>query len=98
MELIKPKSEKRINEKTLLITVDIGKRVNVGYGRCPNRAEIKPFEFSNDRPGFEKFWNRIQETQAKHELERVVLGFESTAAYGEPLVHYLKDCCRELVQ
>ncbi len=98
MELIKPKSEKRINEKTLLITVDIGKRVNVGYGRCPNRAEIKPFEFSNDRPGFEKLWNRIQETQAKHKLERVVLGFESTAAYGEPLVHYLKDRPVELVQ
>ena len=98
MELIKPKSEKRINEKTLLITVDIGKRINVGYGRCPNRAEIKPFEFSNDRPGFEKLWNRIQETQAKHKLERVVLGFESTAAYGEPLVHYLKDRPVELVQ
>lgn len=98
MELIKPKSEKRINEKTLLITVDIGKRINVGYGRCPNRAEMKPFEFSNDRPGFERLWNRIQETQAKHKLERVVLGFESTAAYGEPLVHYLKDRPVELVQ
>jgi transposase len=98
MELIKPKSERRINEKTLLMTVDLGKRVNVGYGRCPNRAEIKPFEFSNDRAGFKKLWNRIQEAQAKHKLERVVLGFESTAAYGEPLVHYLKDRPVELVQ
>jgi transposase len=98
MELIKPKSERRINEKALLITVDIGKRTNVGYGRCPNRAEIKPFAFSNDRPGFDKLWNRIQETQAQHKLERVVLGFESTAAYGEPLVHYLKDRPVELVQ
>jgi len=96
--MITTKNAKRINEKTLLVTVDVGKKVNVGYGRRPDRSEIKPFEFSNDRSGFEKFWKRLQESQHKHPLERVVVGFESTSVYGEPLVNFLKDRPVELVQ
>ena len=96
--MITTKNAKRINEKTLLVTVDVGKKVNMGYGRRPDRTEIKPFEFSNDRPGFDKFWKRLQESQHQHPLERVVVGFESTSVYGEPLVNFLKDRPVELVQ
>lgn len=96
--MITTKNAKRINEKTLLVTVDVGKKVNIGYGRRPDRTEIKPFEFSNDRPGFDKFWQRLQESQSKRLLERVVVGFESTSVYGEPLVNFLKDRSVELVQ
>lgn len=96
--MITTKNAKRINEKTLLVTVDVGKKVNIGYGRRPDRSEIKPFEFSNDRPGFDKFWERLEESRHKHPLERVVVGFESTSVYGEPLVNFLKDRPVELVQ
>ncbi len=96
--MIATKNAKRINEKTLLVIVDVGKKVNVGYGRRPDRSEIKPFEFSNDRSGFEKFWKRLQERQHKHPLERVMVGFESTSVYGEPLVNFLKDRPVDLVQ
>jgi transposase len=98
MEMIKPKIARRINEKTLLVSVDIGAYINYGYGRRPDRTEIKPFKFSNDRPGFEHFWKRIKESQAQHPLERIVVGFESTSVYGEPLVHFLKDRPVEVVQ
>lgn len=98
MEMIKPKNAKRINEKTLLVTVDIGAYVNYGYGRRPDRTEIKPFKFSNDRPGFDQFLKRIEESQAQHPLERIVVGFESTSVYGEPLVHFLRERPVELVQ
>jgi transposase len=96
--MITTKNAKRINKKTLLVAVDVGKKVNSGYGRRPDRTEIKPFEFSNDRPGFEQFWKRIQESQRQRPLERVVVGFESTSVYGEPLVNFLKDRAVELVQ
>jgi hypothetical protein len=80
--MIKPKIARRINEKTLLVTVDIGADVNYGYGRRPDRTEIKPFKFSNDRPGFVQFWKRIEEGQAQHPRPQdiVNLGVEALTA------------------
>ena len=63
MNKIETKKLKKVNEKTLIVTVDIGKTTNMGYGRCPDRTEIKPFEFFNNSQGFKKFWNRMVEAQ-----------------------------------
>lgn len=43
MKEIRTKGRKIINEKTLLVTVDIGKTTNMGYCRCPDKTEVKPF-------------------------------------------------------
>jgi hypothetical protein len=40
------KKVKRLNEKTLLVTVDIGMVKHSGYCRCPDGTEVKPFDFS----------------------------------------------------
>lgn len=95
---IETKKLKKVNEKTLIVTVDIGKTTNVGYGRCPDRTEIKPFEFFNNSQGFKKFWDRMVEAQKAHHLEEIVVGFESTGSYGEPLQHFLMKRPVKLVQ
>ena len=86
-----PKKVSLINEKTLIVAVDLGKESNMGYCRAPNGFEVKPFKFSNNREGFDRFWDTIQAAMAEYELERAVVGFESTSSYGEPLQHFLKD-------
>ena len=98
MNKIETKKLKKVNEKTLIVTVDIGKTTNTGYGRCPDRTEIKPFEFSNNGQGFKKFWDRMVEAQKANHLEEIVVGFESTGSYGEPLQHFLMKRPVKLVQ
>ena len=98
MNKIETKKLKKINEKTLIVTVDIGKTTNMGYGRCPNRKEIKPFEFSNNGQGFKKFWDRIVQAKEANHLEEIVVGFESTGSYGEPLQHFLMKRPVSMVQ
>ncbi len=89
MNKIETRKRNLVNGKMLIIAVDIGKTTNVGYGRCPNGIETLPFEFSNNSEGFKKLWDRICQTLAVHHLEEVVVGFEPTGSYAEPLVHYL---------
>jgi transposase len=98
MRKIETKRLKKVNEKTLIVTVDIGKTTNIGYGRCPNRTEIKPFEFFNNGQGFKKFWDRIVQAKEANHLEEIVVGFESTGSYGEPLQHFLMKRSVALVQ
>jgi transposase len=98
MRKIETKKLTFVNSKSLLVTLDIGKENHYGYCRCPDRTEIKPFEFSNNRAGFEKLWACIAATKTAKGLEEVIVGFESTGCYGEPLVHFLKDRPVKLVQ
>ncbi len=98
MEKIQTKKIKSVNNKTLIATIDIGKGLNMGYARCPDRSEVKPFEFANNRAGFDKFWSRLVEARNAKELDTIVVGFESTGAYGEPLQHFLKNKPVRLVQ
>lgn len=95
---IETKKPKIVNEKTLIVTVDIGKVTNWGYCRCPDGRDIKPFMFFNDGYGFTKFWQRVNQMKEKEELEQIVVGFESTGPYGEPLLHFLKGKDVKLVQ
>jgi transposase len=95
---IETKKLRIVNAKTLIVAIDIGKVTDTGYCRCPSGKDIKPFEFSNNAEGFKKLWDRICWMQMSHHLEEVVVGFESTGAYGEPLVHYLRQKPVKLVQ
>jgi transposase len=95
---IETKKLKKVNEKTLIVTVDIGKTTNTGYGRCPDKKEIKPFEFSNNGQGFKIFWDRVVQTKEANHLEEIVVGFESTGSYGEPLQHFLMKRPVSMVQ
>lgn len=98
METIRTKKMKFVNGKTLIVAVDIGKVSNQGYARCPNGKEVKPFEFFNNGEGFKRFWERIWQAKEINQLETVVVGFESTGPYGEPLVQFLSKRPVRLVQ
>jgi len=90
MKEIRAKKFKAVNGKTLIATVDISKATQMGYYRCPDGTEVRPFEFANNGRGFNKFWHTITKAKESHNLDDIVVGFESTGSYGEPLMHYLR--------
>lgn len=88
-----------INTQTLIVTVDIGKSKHTGYGRYPaDRSEIPPFEFFNNGRGFAKFWAKVTAMMRAKQLTEVIVGFESTGPYAEPLMHFLSKRKARLVQ
>lgn len=98
VKMIKAKKHDFVNGKTLLVTIDIGKTTNMGYCRCPGGTEVKPFEFFNHAEGFQRLWGCICKVKTANHLEKVVVGIESTGAYGEPLTHYLSQRGVRVVQ
>ena len=94
----KTKKVKNINHKTLIVTFDIGKNIHYGYFRAPNNKEIKPFQVYNSGHSFNKLWSKICHFQKQQELKEVVVGFEPTGLYAEPLVHFFRKKPVRLVQ
>ena len=98
MNKIETKKWRRVNTQTLIVAIDISKSTPVGYCRCPDGRDCNPFEFSNNMEGFKKLWDRICWMKVAHHLEEVVVGYESTGVYAEPLVHYLRDKPVKVIQ
>jgi transposase len=94
----KTKKIQSINGKTLIVAVDIGKTVHYGYFRAPNGEDLKPFRFYNFKKSFEQFWAKICKFQRQQNLEDIVIGFESTGPYAEPLFHFLRKRPAKLIQ
>lgn len=91
MKKIKPKRIKTVNEKVLIATVDGGKDTHYGYYRCPDGTECKAFNFWNNGRGFQEFWERISSAARTQGLGEIIVGFESTGPYMEPLVQFLRN-------
>ncbi|MBW2331941.1 MAG: IS110 family transposase [Deltaproteobacteria bacterium] len=98
MKTTKTKKVKIINEKTMIAALDIGKVAHYAYFRAPNSKDIKPFPFYNFRKGFNKFWMKVCQFKSEQKLDEIVIGFESTGPYAEPLFHYLMKKPVRLVQ
>jgi transposase len=98
LEFIKTLKAKKINTSLLVATIDFGKNTHYGYFRIFHGEDVKPFRFSNDRDGFKKFWRKLCLFRDKHELDTVVVGFESTGSYGIPFIHFLREKPVFLVQ
>lgn len=98
MKSNKTEKVKIINEKTLIVTLDIGKNVHYGYFRTPKNQDIKPFPIYNTGQSFKKFWEKLYRFKEEHMLEEVVIGFESTGPYAEPITNYLRKKPVKLVQ
>ena len=98
MKNTKTKKIKNINKKTLIVTMDIGKTVHFGYFRAPDGEDVKPFPFYNYRNSFNEFWKKVCQFKAEQKLEDIVVGFESTGPYAEPLFHFLRKKPVYLVQ
>ena len=98
MNSIKSKKVKWINRKTMIAAFDIGKTVHYGYFRAPSGRDIKAFPFYNSKKSFNELWDKICQFKRKHQLEEIVIGFESTGPYAEPLFHFLRKKGVKLVQ
>ena len=94
----KAEKVKWINKKTMIASIDIGKNIHYGYFRAPDGQEVKPFSFYNSQKSYHRFWSKICQFKRQHQLEEIVIGFESTGPYAEPLYHYLKKKPAKLVQ
>ena len=91
MKKIKPKNIKAVNQKILIAAIDGGKDKHYGYFRCPDGTEGKSQPFLNNGRGFQEFWKRIWSVARAHGFEEIVVGFESTGPYMEPLAQFLKN-------
>jgi len=98
MKDIKTEKGKKINKKSLIVALDVAQEKHVVYIRCPDGRGEKPFVVFNRREEYEQMWERISQTKEAYGLEEVVVGFESTGPYAEPLVHYLMKKEVKLVQ
>jgi len=98
MKSNKTEKIKTINEKTLIVALDIGKKVHYGYFRTPRNKDIKPFPIYNTGQSFKKFWGKLCRFKEEHMLDEVVIGFESTGPYAEPITNYLRKKPVNLVQ
>jgi transposase len=89
MEYSKTKNVKTVNERMLIVAIDIGKSIHHGYFRGPDGQDIKPFPFYNGQKNYQEFWLKILTCKHEKNLKQIVVGFESTGPYAEPLMNFL---------
>ena len=92
------KNARIVKEGTLLVTVDIGMTSNHGYCTAADGRSSKTFKFENTRQGFDTLWSMVLASKAAFECDEVIVGYESTGPYGEPLIHYLRQQPVTIVQ
>jgi transposase len=80
---------REIKEDTLIVTIDIGLEMNRGYCTTTDGRDTKPFRFDNTREGLDTLWSMIVVNRNRFRCNEVIVGYESTGPYGEPIGHYL---------
>ena len=98
MKGLRAKRVRTVKEGTLIATVDVGVANNTGYCTTLDGRSTKSFRFENTKEGFEKFWCMTMASKNRFGCEEVVVGYESTGPYAEPLVHYLANKQVRIVQ
>jgi len=98
MKVLRAKRLRMVRESTLIATVDIGIANNTGYCTTLDGRSIKSFSFDNTKQGFEKFWYMTVASKNRFGCDEVLVGYESTGPYAEPLVHYLAHKQVKIVQ
>jgi transposase len=91
MRGIRGKRVRTVREGTLIVTIDVGMTTNTGYCTTTDGRDIKPFKFGNTREGLDKLWSMVVASKNRFNCTEVMVGYESTGPYAEPLVHYLMD-------
>ena len=89
---------KFVKDDTLIVAKDVGMEMNHGYCTTPDGRDIRPFKFDNTREGMDKLWGMVMASKNRFQCEGIIVGYESTGPYGEPMVHYLMKKPVMLVQ
>ena len=98
MRGLRTKKGNMVRKRTLIATVDIGLASNAGYCTTLDGRSTKTFRFDNTREGFEKFWGMAVASKKRFGCNEVLVGYEPTGPYAEPLVHYLANKPVKMVQ
>jgi len=98
MRGLRARRVRMVKEGTLIATVDIGVATNTGYCTTLDGRGTKSFRFDNTKEGFEKFWCMTIASKNRFGCDEVLVGYESTGPYAEPLVHYLANKQVKIVQ
>lgn len=89
---------KAVSDGTLIVAVDIGMEMNRGYCTTPDGRSSKTFKFDNTRTGMDTLWDMVMTNKSKFKCNEVIVGYESTGPYGEPMLHYLMRKPVKIVQ
>jgi transposase len=98
MKEIKTKKLKAVNGKTMIVTIDVGKMTHYGYFRAVDGRDMRSFPFYNTQKSFDEFWAKALHFKQQMDLEEIVVGFESTGPYAEPLMNFFVKKPVRLVQ
>lgn len=72
--------------------------INRGYCTTPDGRSSKTFKFDNTRAGMDTLWGMIMANKNRFKCNEVIVGYESTGPYGEPMLHYLMKKPVRIVQ
>ena len=98
MKGLRTKKVNTIKEGTLIVAVDIGMVSNHGCCTTADGRSTKTFRFDNTREGLDTLWTMVLASKTRFQCNEVIIGYESTGPYGEPLIHYLKQKPVTIVQ
>ena len=74
----------------IYVGIDIAKLNHVASAiSSDGEVLIEPFQFTNDGDGFQLLSSHLD----SFEKDRIIIGLESTAHYGNNLIQYLVACC-----
>jgi transposase len=93
----KTKKIKRVNENTAIVTIDIGSKVHYVYLRGKGE-EILPLPIYNTKNDYNNLYNMIIAFKKEYLFEDVIVGYESSGCYAEPLIHFLDKKGIKVVQ
>ncbi|OGW43753.1 MAG: hypothetical protein A2Y66_00045 [Nitrospirae bacterium RBG_13_41_22] len=98
MKGLRAKKADIVKEGTLIAAVDIGMVSNHGCCTTADGRSTKTFRFDNTREGLDRLWSMVLASKTRFQCDEVIVGYESTGPYGEPLIHYLKQKPVKIVQ
>jgi transposase len=98
MKGLRTKKVTTIKEGTLIVAIDIGMASNHGCCTTADGRSTKTFRFDNTREGLDTLWSMVLASKTRFQCTAVIIGYESTGPYGEPLIHYLRQRPVTIVQ
>ena len=98
MKGLRAKKVNMLKEGTLIVAIDIGMASNHGCCVAADGRSTKTFRFDNTREGLDTLWNMVLASKTRFQCNEVIIGYESTGPYGEPLIQSLKQKPATIVQ
>lgn len=80
----------KVNGKTLIVGIDIGKSNHYGFFLTLSYESNKSFPFSNTKEGFDLLIRKIEMFTQAHSVDNVIIAVESTGNYWLPLAYYIQ--------